>query len=72
MREAARFVVGAACEKRSVIVGLQAQGIIRGVTCVKVEVFPCGLGHEAATGLLAGKGCGFLHSPTWFTSQRKP
>lgn len=64
--------MGAAHERCSVIVGLQAQGIIRGVTCAKAEVFPCGLGYKAATGLLAGKGRGFLQIPTWFTSQRKP
>lgn len=61
MREVPRSVVGAAHERCSVIVGLQAQGIIKGVTCTKTEFFPCGLGHKAATGLPAGKGHGFLH-----------
>lgn len=53
-------MVGAAYERCAVIVGLPAQGIIRGVTCATV-VFSCGLGHSRSHDRpVAGKGSGFL------------
>lgn len=70
MHEVRRFMVGAAHERCTVIVGLQTQGIIRGVTCAKIEVFPCGLGRSRSCDWpLAGKGHGFLWIPLWCTSQ---